>query len=101
MTETTNYVTQAAELIEAGNDKIEPFKEYFSSINEKNGIYECYFNKDWKETTEDQAIYKMTIRLEKQDQNLTGKIIVRKGKTQIYHVDILKHMQGRKNNERT
>lgn len=101
MTETTNYVTQAAELIEAGNDKIEPFKEYFSSINEKNGNYECYFNEAWEETTEDQAIYKMTIRLEKQDQNLTGKITMRKGKTQIYHLDILKHMQERKNNERT
>lgn len=101
MTEITNHVTQAAELIEAGNDKIKYFKEYFPNIEEKNGDYECYFNKDWKETVKQKAIYKMTIKLEKEEDQLIGKIKMWKGKSEIYHLDVLRHMQERKNNART
>ena len=37
MTETKNYVTQAAELIEAGAYDIKDFQEYFTQIDGKAG----------------------------------------------------------------
>ena len=47
MTETKNYVTQAAELIEAGAYDIKDFQEYFTQIDGKAGDYQCYFDQDW------------------------------------------------------
>ena len=100
MTETKNYVTQAAELIEAGSYKIEDFQEYFAKINGKDGDYRCYFDQDWKETKKDKAVYQMMIKLEKQPAKVSGKIVMCKGKQQIYQLDIIRHRQERKNNER-
>ena len=49
MTETKNYVTQAAELIEAGAYDIKDFQEYFTQIDGKAGDYQCYYDQDWNE----------------------------------------------------
>lgn len=100
MTETKNYITQAAELIEAGNDSKEELQEYFTSLDGQNGEYSCYFDKNWRETTRNKSVYKMTIMIQQQTIKVSGKIIMWKGKKQIYHLDILRHRQGRKNNER-
>lgn len=101
MTETKSYVTQAAELIEAGSYDVEDFQDYFTKITGKNGDYQCYFDKDWKETKKIGAVYQMTIKLQKYTTKISGKIIMWKGKQQIYQLDILRHRQERKNNERT
>ena len=82
MTETKNYVTQAAELIEAGAYDIEDFQEYFTQIDGK-------------------ACYHMTIKLEKQPAKVQGKITMWRKNQQIYQLDILRHRQERKDNERS
>lgn len=64
MTETKNYVTQAAELIEAGAYDIKDFQEYFTQIDGKVGDYQCYFDQDWNEIKKQKACYHMTIKLE-------------------------------------
>ena len=82
MTETKNYVTQAAELIEAG-------------------AYQCYFDQDWNEIKKAKACYHMTIKLEKQPAKVLGKITMWRGNQQIYQLDTLRHRQERKDNERS
>lgn len=96
MTETKNYVTQAAELIEAGSYKVEEFKDYFSEMTGSNGHYQCYFDKNWNESEQKKAVYKMTIDLKIQSEKISGKIQMLKGKKEIYDLDIIKHRQGRK-----
>ena len=76
MTETKNYVTQAAELIEAG----------------------AYDIKDLKKA---KAHYHMTIKLERQPAKVLGKITMWRGNQQIYQLDILRYKQERKDNERS
>lgn len=100
MTETKNYVTQAAELMEAGSYEIKDFQEYFTEIDGKDGNYQCYFDQDWNETKKAKAVYQMTIKLEKQPAKVSGKIVMWKGKQQIYQLDIIRHRQERKNHER-
>ena len=77
MTETKNYVTQAAELIEAGAYDIKDFQEYFTQIDGKAGDYQCYYDQDWNE------------------------IKMWRGNQQIYQLDILRYRQERKDNERS
>ena len=100
MTETKTYVTQAAELIEAGNYSKENLQEYFASLDGEEGVYRCYFDQNWKETAKDEAVYKMTITMKQQTTKVSGKIVMWKGKKQMYHLDVLRHRQERKNNER-
>ena len=85
MTETKNYVTQAAELIEAGAYDIKDFQEYFTQI-------------DGKKT---KARYHMTIKLERQPAKVLGKITMWRENQQIYQLDILRYRQERKDNERS
>lgn len=101
MTETKNYVTQAAELIEAGAYNIKDFQEYFTQIDGKAGDYQCYFDQDWNEIKKAKACYHMTIKLEKQPAKVLGKITMWRGNQQIYQLDILRHRQERKDNERS
>lgn len=100
MTETKNFIMQAAELIEAGSDSKEELQEYFTSLSGEGGEYSCYFDKNWKETQGNKSTYKMTIRIKQQTTKVSGKIVMWKGKKQIYHLDILRHKQERKDNER-
>lgn len=101
MTETKNHVTQAAELIEAGAYDIKDFQEYFTQIDGKAGDYQCYYDQDWNEIKKTKARYHMTIKLERQPAKVLGKITMWKGKQQIYQLDILRHRQERKDNERS
>lgn len=101
MTETKNYVTQAAELIEAGAYDIEDFQEYFTQIDGKAGDYQCYFDQDWNEIKKAKACYHMTIKLERQPAKVLGKITMWRENQQIYQLDILRYRQERKDNERS
>ena len=101
MTETKNYVTQAAELIEAGAYDIKDFQEYFTQIDGKAGDYQCYYDQDWNEIKKAKAHYHMTIKLERQPAKVLGKITMWRGNQQIYQLDILRYRQERKDNERS
>ena len=101
MTETKNYVTQAAELIEAGAYDIKDFQEYFTQIDGKAGDYQCYYDQDWNEIKKTKARYHMTIKLERQPAKVLGKITMWRGNQQIYQLDILRYRQERKGNERS
>ena len=101
MTETKNYVTQAAELIEAGAYDIKDFQEYFTQIDGKAGDYQCYYDQDWNEIKKTKARYHMTIKLERQPAKVLGKITMWRGNQQIYQLDILRYRQERKDNERS
>ena len=96
MTETKNYVTQAAELIEAGAYDIKDFQEYFTQIDGKAGDYQCYFDQDWNEIKKTKARYHMTIKLERQPAKVLGKITMWRENQQIYQLDILRYRQERK-----
>lgn len=101
MTETKNYVTQAAELIEAGAYDIKDFQEYFTQIDGKAGDYQCYYDQDWNEIKKTKARYHMTIKLERQPAKVLGKITMWRENQQIYQLDILRYRQERKDNERS
>ena len=79
MTETKNYVTQAAELIEAG----------------------AYDIKDWNEIKKTKARYHMTIKLERQPAKVLGKITMWRENQQIYQLDVLRYRQVWIDNERS
>lgn len=96
MTETKNYVTQAAELIEAGSYEVEEFTDYFPQMTGSDGHYQCYFDKNWNDSEQKNAVYKMTIDLKMQPAKISGRIQMSKDKKEIYHLDIIKHRQGRK-----
>lgn len=99
--ETKNYVTQAAELIEAGAYDIKDFQEYFTQIDGKAGDYQCYYDQDWNEIKKTKARYHMTIKLERQPAKVLGKITMWRENQQIYQLDILRYRQERKDNERS
>jgi len=101
LTETKNCVTQAAELFETGYTDIEHYQEYFPKLEEDQGIYQGYFDKDWKMTQKKNAVYKMTISFDDQGLDRNGKITIFKAKKQIYHLELLKHLPGGKSNERS
>ena len=101
LTETKNCVTQAAELFETGYTDIEHYQEYFPKLEEDQGIYQGYFDKDWKMTQKKNAVYKMTISFDDQGSDRNGKITIFKAKKQIYHLELLKHLPGGKSNERS
>ena len=101
MTETKNYVIQAAELIEAGAYDIKDFQEYFTQIDGKAGDYQCYYDQDWNEIKKTKARYHMTIKLERQPAKVLGKITMWRENQQIYQLDILRYRQERKDNERS
>lgn len=101
MTETKNYVTQAAELIEAGAYDIKDFQEYFTQIDGKAGDYQCYYDQDWNEIKKTKARYHMRIKLERQPAKVLGKITMWRENQQIYQLDILRYRQERKDNERS
>ena len=99
MTETKNYVTQAAELIEAGAYDIKDFQEYFTQIDGKAGDYQCYYDQDWNEIKKTKARYHMTIKLERQPAKVLGKITMWRENQQIYQLDILRYRQERKDSK--
>lgn len=101
LTEIKNCVTQAAELFETGYTDIEHYQEYFPKLEEDQGIYQGYFDKDWKMTKKKNAVYKMTISFDDQGSDRNGKITIFKAKKQIYHLELLKHLPGGKSNERS
>ena len=101
MTEPKNYVTQAAELIEAGAYDIKDFQEYFTQIDGKAGDYQCYYDQDWNEIKKTKARYHMTITLERPPAKVLGKITLWRENQQIYQLDILRYRQERKDNERS
>ena len=96
-----NYVTQAAELIEAGAYDIKDFQEYFTQIDGKAGDYQCYYDQDWNEIKKTKARYHMMIKLERQPAKVLGKITMWRENQQIYQLDILRYRQERKDNERS
>lgn len=79
LTETKNCVTQAAELFETGYTDIEHYQEYFPKLEEDQGIYQGYFDKDWKMTQKKNAVYKRRSALmikdqtEMEDNDIQGK----------------------------
>lgn len=91
LTETKNYVTQAAELIRSGAYEREEFEEYFPEIEGKDGIYQCSFDKDWKQGSKENAVYQMKIILSKKGLHTSGEIKMLKEKKQIYHLKIERH----------
>ena len=101
LTETKNCVTQAAEMFEAGYTQIEQYKQYFPKLREENGIYQGYFDKDWKMTQKKKAVYQMTISFQNDGAERKGNITMLKEKKQIYHLELLKHLPGGENNERS
>ena len=101
LTETKNYVSQAAELFEAGYTDLKDYQQYFSKLKEKDGKYRGYFDKDWKMTEKKNAVYQMTIYFQDDGTDRQGNVIMYKGKKQIYHLKLLKHLPGGKNNERS
>lgn len=96
LTETKNYVTQAAELIEAGTYEREEFQQYFPLIEGNDGSYQCYFNKEWKQVSGENAIYEMKIILLKKGLHTSGEIEMLKEKKKIYHLNIERHEQAGK-----
>lgn len=96
LTETKNYVTQAAELIEAGSYEQKEFQEYFPQIKGKDGSYQCYFDKNWKQISGEKAVYQMKIKLLKEGSYTSGEIRMLKKQKQIYYLKIKKHEQARK-----
>ena len=88
LTETKNYVTQAAELIKSGTYEKEGFLEYFPQIEGKEGSYQCSFDKNWKQVSKEKAVYQMKITLSKKGLHTSGKITMLKEKKQIYHLKI-------------
>ena len=101
LTETKNYVAQAAELFEAGYTGLEKYQEYFPKIEEKKDCYEGYFDKDFDMTTKENAVYQMVISVKKHKTNITGKITMSKGEKQIYQLELLKHLPERKSYEKS
>lgn len=101
LNETKNYVTQAAELFEAGYSKIDEYRTYFPEIKERDGNYEISFDQNFQMTKKKDAMYQMTIYVKDQGRNLSGKITMSKGKKQIYQLKLLKHLPGGKTNERS
>lgn len=101
LTQTKNYVTQAAELFEAGYSKLDEYQNYFPEIEEKDGDYETYFDESFHMTKQKDAIYQMTIHITEQGTNQSGKITMLKGKKQIYQLKLFKHLPGGKTNERS
>lgn len=101
LTETKNYVTQAAELFESGSQDIKKYQQYFPKMKKKDGVYEGYFDKNWNMTEKEKALYKMTIHLKTEGKNVTGKITMFKKEKQIYYLNLLKHLPGGKKNEKS
>lgn len=96
LTETKNYVTQAAELIKAGAYEREGFQEYFPQLEGKDGNYQCYFDKNWKPVSGENAVYQMKIMLLKKGVLTSGEIKMLKDKKQIYQLKIKRHEPVRK-----
>lgn len=101
LTETKNYVTQAAELFEAGCLKVDEYQEYFEGLEERDGKYQIFFDTNFNMTSEKNAAYQMTIEFDKQKSNITGKITMKKGNKQIYDLKLLRYLQGRKEHEKS
>lgn len=101
LTETKNYVTQAAELFESGCITIDGYQKYFPKMEGSQGQYQGYFDKKWNMTSKKNAVYQMTIRLEEKGKNVEGKITMSKGKNQIYQLDLFSHFPERKSNEKS
>lgn len=101
LTETKNYVTQAAELFAAGSFDIEQYKKYFPKLEESDGVYKGYFDQNWNMTKKSSAVYQMTIKIVSKASDMTGNITMYKGKSKIYDLDLLKHLPGGKNNEKS
>lgn len=101
LTETKNYVTQAAELFEAGYTNLDKYQEYFPKLKGKKDCYEGYFDKNFDMTTKKNAVYHMIINLEEHKTNVTGKITMSKGRKKIYQLDLFKHLPERKRYEKS
>ena len=52
-------------------------------------------------TEKKNAVYQMTIYFQDDGTDRQGNVIMYKGKKQIYHLKLLKHLPGGKNNERS
>ena len=52
-------------------------------------------------TKEGKAVYQMTIRLENGKTDTKGEIIMNKNKKQLYHLELIRHLPGGKNNEKS
>lgn len=101
LTETKNYVTQAAELFEAGYSKADEYEEYFPYIKENDEGYQISFDKDFRMTKQETAVYQMTIQIQDGKTNTKGEIIMTKNKKQLYHLELTRHLPGGKNNEKS
>lgn len=101
LTETKNYVTQAAQLFEAGYTNFDQYQKYFPKLQQKEDCYDGYFDENFDMTTKKDAVYHMIINLKKYKTNITGKITMLKGKKQIYQLDLLKHLPERKSYEKS
>lgn len=101
LTETKNYVSQAAELFEAGYTDLKEYQRYFPELEESDGVYKGYFDQDFQMTNKKNAIYQMTIKFGHRASDITGNIMMYKGKNKIYDLSLLKHLPGGKNNEKS
>lgn len=101
LTETKNYVTQAAELFESGCTTIDEYQKYFPKMEGSQGEYQGYFDKNWNMTSKKNAVYQMTIRLGEKGKSLEGKITMAKEKKQIYQLDLFSHFPERKSHEKS
>lgn len=101
LTETKNHVTQAAELFEAGYSKVDEYKKYFPYIEENDEGYEVSFDKDFHMTKKEKVVYQMTIQMKDGKTDTKGEIIMTKNKKQLYHLELLRHLPGGKNNEKS
>lgn len=101
LTETKNYVTQAAELFESGCTTIDEYQKYFPKLEESQDQYQGYFDKNWNMTSKKNAVYQMTIRLEDKGKSVEGKIRMLKEKKTIYYLDLFSHFPERKSNEKS
>lgn len=101
LTETKNYVTQAAELFEAGYSKVNEYEEYFPYIKENDEGYQVFFDKDFHMSKEKKAVYQMTIQIRDGKADTKGEIIMTKNKKQLYHLELIRHLPGGKKNEKS
>lgn len=101
LTETKNYVTQAAELFEAGYLKADEYEEYFPYIKENEEGYQISFDKDFHMTKQEKAVYQMSIQIKEGKTDTKGEIIMTKNKKQLYHLELTRHLPGGKNNEKS
>lgn len=101
LTETKNYVTQAAELFEAGYSKVNEYEEYFPYIEENDEGYQVFFDKNFHMSKEKKAVYQMTIQIRDGKADTKGEIIMTKNKKQLYHLELIRHLPGGKKNEKS